>query len=108
MLKKLLPLLLFVLFISCAGHKNAPPKGEWVKLFNGKNIDDWVVKIYHHNTGENFGNTFRVEDGMIRVRYDQYSDFNDQFGHLYYKTPFSNYHLKLEYRFWGALQKGAP
>lgn len=47
-------------------------------------------------------------DGTIQIRYDQYGDFNDQFGHLYYKTPFSYYHLKFEYRFVGKLQKGAP
>jgi len=106
-MKKTLPLL-FVILVSCATHQKTGPKNQWVKLFNGKDLNDWIVKIHHHNTGVNFGNTFRVEDGLIKVRYDQYSDFNDQFGHLYYKTPFSNYHLKLQYRFWGNLQKGAP
>ncbi|MGX5816932.1 3-keto-disaccharide hydrolase [Chitinophaga lutea] len=81
---------------------------EWKPLFNGKDISDWFVKIHHHATGVNFGNTFRVEDGMIKVRYDQYGDFSDQFGHLYYKQPFSSYHLKLEYRFTGEWCKTAP
>ena len=81
---------------------------KWIKLFNGKDLTDWFVKIQHHEVNENFGNTFRAEDGIIKVRYDQYEDFNDQFGHLYYKIPFSYYHLKLEYRFVGALQQGAP
>lgn len=67
-----------------------------------------MVKIHHHDEGVNFGNTFRVKDGAIQVRYDQYGDFNDQFGHLYYKQPFSYYHLVIEYRFVGDLQKGAP
>ncbi len=84
------------------------PKSEWISLFNGKDIKNWNVKIYHHKYNENFGNTFRVEDGIIKVRYDKYGDFNDQFGHLYYKTPYSYYHLKLEYRFIGELHKGAP
>ena len=53
--------------------------------------------------------TFRVEDDMIRVNYDQYEGaFNDRFGHLYYKTPFSYFRLKLDYRFVGALHPGAP
>ena len=81
---------------------------KWIKLFNGKDINDWFVKIQHHEVDVNFGNTFRVEDGMIKVRYDQYDDFNDQFGHLYYKIPYSYYHLIVEYRFVGRLQKGAP
>lgn len=81
---------------------------DWKPLFNGKDIKDWFVKIHHHDVGVNFGNTFRVQDSVIQVRYDQYDDFNDQFGHLYYKTPYSYYHLKFEYRFVGKLQKGAP
>ncbi len=83
-------------------------KAEWISLFNGKDIDDWVVKIHHHEVGENFGNTFRVEDSLIKVRYDQYGDFNEQYGHLYYKTPFSYYHLALEYRFTGRWVETAP
>lgn len=83
-------------------------KEGFISLFNQKNIDDWFVKIAHHEVGENYGNTFRVEDGMVKVRYDQYGDFNDQFGHLYYKVPYSYYHLVVEYRFVGELQKGAP
>ena len=81
---------------------------EWVTLFNGKDIDDWIVKINHHEVGENYGNTFRVEDGILKVRYDEYDDFNEQYGHLYYKKPFSNYHLVVEYRFADEWQRGAP
>ncbi|WP_285009250.1 3-keto-disaccharide hydrolase [Pedobacter faecalis] len=96
----------------CSGVKKgadavAEERG-WESLFNGRDIKDWRVKIHHHETGVNFGNTFRVDDGLIKIRYDQYGDFNDQFGHLYYKTPFSYYHLKFEYRFAGELQRGAP
>lgn len=32
-----------------------------------QDIDNWIVKIHHHNVGDNFGNTFRVEDGVIKV-----------------------------------------
>ncbi len=91
----------------CAGIKGQGDNNGWKSLFDGKDINDWFVKIHHHDFGVNYGNTFRVEDGIIKVRYDQYGDFNDQFGHLYYKTPFS-YYLKFEYRFVGELHKGAP
>lgn len=83
-------------------------KKDWVKLFNGKDINDWIVKINHHEPGENFGNTFRVEDGIVKVRYDQYGAFNEQFGHLYFKQPFSYYKLAFEYRIVGEWQKDAP
>lgn len=93
--------------IGLSAQPNAD-KEEWVTLFNGRDIKDWIVKINHHNVGVNFGNTFRVENGVIRVKYDQYGDFNAQFAHLYYKQPFSYYRLVLEYRFVGELQRGAP
>ncbi len=110
--RKFLNYSLLLFFISgCTQQTYTQQKtkqAEWVALFNGRDTDDWIVKIHHHEVGVNFGNTFRVEDGIIKVRYDQYGDFNDQFGHLYYKTPYSYYHLVVEYRFVGELQKGAP
>src|SRR5687767_14425654 len=101
-----LSLVFVVLLSSCV-----PPAkitDDWVPLFNGKDINDWIVKIHHYEAGDNFGNTFRVQDSVIQVRYDQYGAFNDRFGHLYYKTPFTKFHLSLEYRFVGELQPGAP
>ena len=73
-----------------------------------KDLTNWTVKIHHHDVGVNAGNTFRVEEGMIKVSYDQYGDFNDQFGHLYYDQPFSRFHMVVEYRFADTLQRGAP
>ena len=109
-------LLVFMLLGGCTGKVNeneqAATNGdtaEWMPLFNGKDIDDWIVKIHHHEVGVNYGNTFRVEDGILQVRYDAYGDdFNDQFGHLYYKQSYSHYHLVVEYRFVGELYPGAP
>jgi hypothetical protein len=82
---------------------------DWQDLFNGKDINDWIVKIHHYDVGENYGNTFRVKENTIEVRYDEYDgNFNDRFGHLYYKQPFGYYRLQLEYRFVGDLHPGAP
>lgn len=83
-------------------------KKDGIRLFNGKNLSGWNVKIHHHGYNENFGQTFRVNNKKIEVSYDQYGSFNDQFGHLYYQTPYSHFHLRLEYRFKGHLQTGAP
>lgn len=94
--------------VAPAENTTAPEKEEWIPLFNGKDINDWIVKIHHHEVGDNFGNTFRVEDSLIKVRYDKYGAFNDQFGHLYYKTPFSHYKLVVEYRFADEWKKDAP
>ena len=87
------------------GTKDAP---KWKSLFNGKNLDGWKVKIVGHPLGENFGNTFRVENGVIQSRYDAYDSFRVRFGGLYYNKKFRNYRLKVEYRFTGELTPGAP
>lgn len=104
--------LLAIIFLcnSCTVQKNAgnAAKEEWISLFNGKDINDWIVKIHHHETGDNYGNTFRVEDGLIKVRYNQYDSFNNRYGHLYFEQPFSYYHLVVEYRFTGIWRKDAP
>ncbi len=99
----------FAFLISHSGNtQKMKDDKKWLSLFNGKDINDWFVKIQHHETGDNYGNTFRVEDSILKVRYDQYDDFNDRFGHLYYKTPFSYYHLVIEYRFTGEWRTDAP
>jgi hypothetical protein len=97
-----------LLYSSESKAQQKKSKDNWISLFNGKDINDWVAKMNHHETGDNFGKTFRVEDGIIKVRYDQYDQFNNQFGHLYYKRPFSYYHLVFEYRITGEWRKDAP
>ncbi len=83
-----------------------PSQEEWISLFNGKNLDHWIPKIKGYETGENFGNTFRVEDGVMKVAYDQYDKFDNRFGHIFYDQPFSYYRLRLEYRFTGEQAPG--
>ncbi|QDT32662.1 3-keto-disaccharide hydrolase [Thalassoglobus polymorphus] len=76
-------------------------EGKWVSLFNGKNLDGWTPKIKGFEYGENYANTFRVEDGLMTVSYDGYDKFDRKFGHLFYKDSFSNYRFRVEYRFIG-------
>jgi hypothetical protein len=79
---------------------------KWIQLFNGKNLDGWTPKIAKYDLGVNFGNTFRVEDGVMKMVFDQYKTFDDRFGHLFYKEKFSNYRLRAEYRFTGEQTPG--
>ncbi|MDQ6812614.1 MAG: DUF1080 domain-containing protein [Bacteroidota bacterium] len=81
---------------------------KWVTLFNGKNLNKWKPKISGFPLGENFGNTFRVEEGILSIRYDKYDSFRNRFGALYYDKKFTNYRLKVEYRFVGNTTPGAP
>jgi hypothetical protein len=98
----------------------------WQPLFSGRGLDDWTPKITGHALGENYANTFRVEDGLLKVRYDDYPQnaegkplFKEQFGHLFYSGPlgrtgegdaklFSHYKLRVEYRFVGEQAADGP
>jgi hypothetical protein len=81
--------------------KNDPNQKEWIQLFNGTDLDHWLIKFAHHDLGVNLHDTFRVEDGLLKVRYDKWPTFNDEFGHIFYREPFSYYLLAAEYRFVG-------
>ena len=107
-LKTLLTLSCLLFIPTLVQTAEQPAKEEWIQLFNGKNLDGWIPKIRYYPAGENFGNTFRVEDGVLKVSYDKYDKFGAKFGHLFYKEPFSNYRLRVEYRFVGDQVKGGP
>src|SRR6187402_3970220 len=99
-----LPLLLTLVTLSLLSQAAPPdwrnaPAADWQTIFNGRDLDGWVVKFAHHELGDNYADTFRVENGAIRVMYDKYGDFGARFGHLFYKRGFSHYVLSLEYRF---------
>lgn len=98
-MKNLLTLFACLLVITCTAQIDF--SGEWQQLFNGKDLTGWDIKIRGHDLNENYGNTFRVEDGVMKVAYDQYTDFDRQYGHIFYKEEFSHYLLRVEYRFVG-------
>ena len=81
---------------------------DWIQLFNGRDLTDWTIKFAKHELGENFRNTFRVEDGLLKVRYENWPSFDGEFGHIFYKDPFSYYVIAAEYRFVGEQVTGAP
>ena len=115
-MKKLLPsaVLIFfgILMLSCGFSAKQDEKQqddkEWKNLFNGENLDNWIPKFHHHEVGVNYANTFRVEDGVIQVNYEDYEEFDERYGHLFYKEPFSSYHLKFKYRFTDQWMEDAP
>ncbi|NSW94247.1 MAG: DUF1080 domain-containing protein [Bacteroidales bacterium] len=100
-----------LLAFSCGtGGKKAPsqPKEEWIQLFNGKDLTGWDIKIKGYELNNNYKNIFRVEDGILKVRYEGFEKFNNEFGHIFYKEPFSHYKLRIEYRFVGEQVPGGP
>ena len=80
----------------------------WISLFNGRNLDGWTPKISGHPCGENALDTFQVDDGILKVSYDGYEKFDQQYGHLFTDIPYSHYLLRMEYRFIGTMMPDAP
>jgi hypothetical protein len=111
----ILPLIVFLLtggLVACSTTQgDGPPDAqqqEWVQLFNGQNLEGWTPKVTGYSPGQNPNNTFRVENGMLTVRYDGYDSFDDQFGHLVSDTSFSHYVVAAEYRFLDEQAPGGP
>ena len=106
----LLVLLAAAVVGSAAGLlQSDPDRKDWIQLFNGKDLDGWDVKITGHDLNDNFGNTFRVENGVLKTAYDAYGQsFGNRFGHLFHRQKFSHYIVAAEYRFVGEQAPGAP
>ena len=102
------PVLVALAFTPLMSAVDTPAKEEWISLFNGKDLDGWTVKVAKHPLGDNYADTFRVEDGVIKVAYDKYPVFDQQFAHLYSNLPYSHYILRLEYRFTGTPMADSP
>jgi hypothetical protein len=99
-------LLLLVPLGAAAGDAD---EEEWIPLFNGENLDGWVPKITGFEVGVNHNDTFRVENGILKVSYDKYEgDFNGRFGHLFTEKLYSYYRIRVEYRFVGEQAPGGP
>jgi hypothetical protein len=97
-----------LLAVAALAAQSAADRRDWVQLFNGRDIAGWVPKITGFPAGENFGNTFRVADGVLRVSYDQYDAFKERYGVLFYPRKFSHYIIAAEYRFVGTQVPGGP
>jgi hypothetical protein len=101
-MKRLIPLFFSAAVFASAGE------AEWKSIFNGKDLTGWTPKIRGCKAGENFQNTFRVEGGVLKVDYSAYKNWDNRFGHLFYAGKYSNYRLRLEYRFTGSQITGGP
>lgn len=108
-MKNTLFYLLIILFAaSCNSKSGNQDKENWIQLFNGKDLEGWDIKITGHELNDNYKNIFRVEDGIMKVRYEGIDSFRGEFGHIFYKDPFSRYKLRIEYRFVGDQVPGGP
>lgn len=98
-------LICFIYSVSCQSQSTSE---DWISLFNGENLDGWTVKIAGHPMGDNAHQTFHVEDGIMKVAYDDYDKFDMQVGHIFTNITYSHYILRLDYLFLGSGMPDAP
>lgn len=104
--------LIVFIFASCSQPSKelafSEDEEEWIELFNSENLEGWDVKIRDSEVNSDPRQTFRVEDGLLKVRYDNYEEYEETFGHIFYENPYSYYRLQVEYRFTGSQIEGGP
>lgn len=103
----LLPLITTLSFQPSLAEESSS-KELWIQLFNGRDLEGWTPKFKGHELGVNLHDTFKVEGGLLIIDYSKWEKFNGEFGHLFYKTPYSHYRLRATYRFVGEQVKGGP
>ena len=89
MTSRLFPQILILILLLPFTSPGQTPEEDWLALFNGKDLKQWDMKFTGYDLNHNLNETFRVEDGLLKVAYDGYSSFNNEFGHLFYRTPFA-------------------
>lgn len=77
------------------------PAENWIPMFNGEDLSGWTIKFADQELGHNFRNTFVWENDMLRIKYDEYENFDDAYAHMYYDTPYTHYKMRFDYRFTG-------
>lgn len=105
-MKAILHCLLYIcsLALCCVASAAASTDTGWKPLFNGTNLDGWRVVI--GNTGRPDTNHWvEVHDGMIHMYKDHPQGSQQPAGYILTTKDYSNYHLKLEYK-WGQKRFG--
>ena len=55
--------LILVVLVCCSCNQTE----EWQTIFDGNSFDGWDIKIRYHELGENYNNTFKAEDGKMKL-----------------------------------------
>ena len=99
-------ILIAALAASLAPLPAGSAKPRWVSIFDGKTLKGWTPKITGYAAGEDPKHIFKVKDGVIRASHDEYTRFEGNFGHLFWKTPVSAFRIRFEYRIFGKMLPG--
>ena len=76
------------------------PDEPWVPLFNGRNLDGWYTFLQKHGKNSDPDHVITIEDGSIHLYKNAVDASHVVMGYIGTDKEFSNYHLRLQYR-WG-------
>jgi len=107
--KKLLRLSLALAAALLAAPSAAPGRsgdGDWVELFNGKNLDGWYTFLKGQGRDDDpsdgdSSKVFQVDDGVIHLYKDHQDGTDAPLGYFGTVASYAHYHLRFEYK-WGA------
>jgi hypothetical protein len=71
----------------------------WTPLFNGTNLDGWYI-VLRNSRSDDTNHLVQIENGMIQMYKDASPGSAQPAGYIVTAKEFSNYHLRLEYK-WG-------
>lgn len=88
--------------VRLAGVSTAAPAASegWEKLFNGHDLSGWYSYLPSKGKNNDPEGVFRAENGMIHILGVEDTGSRREFGYLATDKSYTNYHLRLEYR-WG-------
>lgn len=112
MIRSIIALCLLLFFSAACVNKlaksNSANTEVWENLLDKNHINKCNIKIRGEAYNYNYLNTFKVTDSIIEVSYDNYKEFIQKFGHIFYQDSLSYYKLQFEYFIQGEHVKDAP
>ena len=96
-----------LVLVSCASVSTGS-EPRFHKIFDGKTLNGWEIKVTHHPLGANPHGMWTAKDGVMKINFDGFEQFKGEYAHVFYKKPLKNYILRLDYRFAGKQAPGGP
>jgi hypothetical protein len=94
------------LFLPLQEIQSAESKTDngWRLLFNGTNLDGWYI-VLRNGRNDDPDHLVQIHDGAVHMYKDAPADSPQPHGYIVTDKEYSNYHLRLEYK-WGTKRFG--
>ena len=103
-LPRLEALLVNFVFVGVLSAAEPAQSAAWTPLFNGTNLDGWYIVVKNARSDDP-NHLVQIEDGAIHMYKDAPADSPQPAGYILTEKEYSNYRLRLEYK-WGVKRFG--